>query len=563
MQVGAAFLEGMGDNPGGFGGSGFTANLVQSVMEDHDFKIEMFRFVDVLPVLPDADEVARHIDEYFNRQDGPAMPGWMRAGARIAGSGFAKGIIANQIERNVVGMAKQFIAGETGAEALPRLRKMRAKGLSSTVDLLGEKTLGYAEAETYKDRYLEVLESLASDADSWAEGCHEEASWGAVPRVNLSIKLSALDPHFNPLDRAGLLKQGRKLLGPIARRAQELGAFINVDMEDDNAREATYWLFEQLAETEDLRNWDGLGVVVQAYLNDSLDDLKRLRALAERRDADHRAPRQGRLLGKIIQAQQEGWPVPVYLNKADTDANTSGWRAICSIISSGCAWCQPQCALDCGRHRRGRGAADPGWRLEFQMLYGMAEGLMETVSNLGYRLRSTRRSVRCSRAWRTSCVASWRTRATKAGWSSWGRPEPCSIAADRSSMAVMPPRASAPAQARSGGGTPFASEPCSTRTASQARRAGTQPSSAQGRLPLKVSPCLSGQLNPAKRKGGPKNRTKATNCSPRLRAPASGRRNAMEGPQRAFRVWADEPVSIRAARVQLAHSAGSATKRRR
>ena len=106
QEIGAALLKGMGDNPGGFGGSGFTANLVQSVMEDHDFKIEMFRFVDVLPVLPDADEVARHIDEYFNRQDGPAMPGWMRAGARIAGSGFAKGIIANQIERNVVGMAK-------------------------------------------------------------------------------------------------------------------------------------------------------------------------------------------------------------------------------------------------------------------------------------------------------------------------------------------------------------------------------------------------------------------------------------------------------------------------
>ena len=133
-------------------------------MEDHDFKIEMFRFVDVLPVLPDADEVARHIDEYFNRQDGPAMPGWMRAGARIAGSGCQG--IANQIERNVVGMAKQFIAGETGAEALPRLPKMLE--LSSTVDLLGE-DVGYA-GKTIRTATSRC--SRASlPADSWAEGC--------------------------------------------------------------------------------------------------------------------------------------------------------------------------------------------------------------------------------------------------------------------------------------------------------------------------------------------------------------------------------------------------------
>mgnify|MGYP001178850077 FL=1 len=85
QEIGAVLLKGMNENPGGFGGSGFTANLVQSVMEDHEFKVEMFRFVDVLPVLSDADEVARHIDEYFNRDGGPSMPGWMRAGAKLAG----------------------------------------------------------------------------------------------------------------------------------------------------------------------------------------------------------------------------------------------------------------------------------------------------------------------------------------------------------------------------------------------------------------------------------------------------------------------------------------------
>ena len=391
QEIGAVLLKGMNETPGGFGGSGFTANLVQSVMEDHEFKVEMFRFVDVLPVLSDADEVARHIDEYFNRDGGPSMPGWMRAGAKLAGSGFAKGLVASQIERNVVTMARQFIAGETGAEALPRLRQMRQRGLSSTVDLLGEKTLGQAEAETYRNRYLEVLESLASDAQNWDNSCHEQTSWGAVPRVNLSIKLSALDPHFDALDRDGLLGQGRKLLGPLARRAKELGAFLNVDMEDNNAREATFWLFEQLAETEDLRDWDGLGIVVQAYLNDSLADLERLLALAKRRGT----PITVRLVkgaywdAEVIQAQQEGWPVPVYLNKADTDAN---YERLTRYLLDHIEWLRPAFASHNARSIA-VAIAEAETRqiepsdIEFQMLYGMAEGLMDTVSDLGFRLR--------------------------------------------------------------------------------------------------------------------------------------------------------------------------------
>ena len=52
---------------GGFGRGGFTGKLVESVMADPAFKVEAFRFVDVLPTLRDADEIARHIDEYFNR----------------------------------------------------------------------------------------------------------------------------------------------------------------------------------------------------------------------------------------------------------------------------------------------------------------------------------------------------------------------------------------------------------------------------------------------------------------------------------------------------------------
>ena len=307
-------------------------------------------------------------------------------------------------------------------------------------------------------------------------------------------------------------------------------------MEDDNAREATYWLFEQLAETEDLRNWDGLGVVVQAYLNDSLDDLKRLRALAERRGT----PITVRLVkgaywdAEIIQAQQEGWPVPVYLNKADTDAN---YERLTRYLLDHIEWLRPAFASHNARSiavaiAEAEARQIPAGDLEFQMLYGMAEGLMETVSNLGYRLRIYTpvgemlpgMAYLVRRLLENTSNEGW---LVQAGVSSSAQ---CSQT--RSSMAVMPARLRAsrasPSSVRRRHTRPSPTSPCSTRTASQARRAGTQRfKRSKVGYRSRSRPAFPVSLNPAKRKGGPaKIRTKATNCSPEWRAPASGRRNA-------------------------------------
>jgi RHH-type proline utilization regulon transcriptional repressor/proline dehydrogenase/delta 1-pyrroline-5-carboxylate dehydrogenase len=557
-EIGRDLLAGMASKPGGFGGSGFTANLVQSVMEDPEFKVEMFRFVDVLPVLSDADEVARHIDEYFNRDGGPDMPGWMRAGAKLAGSGFAKGLVASQIERNVVAMARQFIAGETGAEALPRLRKMRKEGLSATVDLLGEKTLGQAEAEAYRGRYLEVLESLAADSESWADECHEQASWGRVPRVNLSIKLSALDPHFDALDREGLLEQGRKLLGPLVRRAKELGAFINVDMEDNNAREATFWLFEQLAETEDLSDWDGLGIVVQAYLNDSLEDLERLRALAERRGT----PITVRLVkgaywdAEVIQAQQEGWSVPVYLNKADTDAN---YERLTRYLLDHIEWLRPAIASHNARSiavamAEAEARNIPAHDVEFQMLYGMAEGLMDAVSARGYRLRIYTpvgemlpgMAYLVRRLLENTSNEGWLVQAGEGLSAEQLLADPVSQGGD----AEAPARETRSIQlGKSSEPTDFANEPLTHphRIASQ-HQWDEAVAELEGKLPLRVQPCIGGEFEAGE--DAPWER-ESPNRSDVVVAHVEGASleqadKAMARALNAFAQWSSAPVSERA-----------------
>ena len=391
LEIGAPLVAAAQRGGGGFGQGGFTGKLVESVMADPAFKVEAFRFVDVLPTLRDADEIARHIDEYFNRPGGPPMPTWMTMGAKVAGSGIGAGIFADQVERNVKSMARNFIAGETGADCLPSLRTLREKGMAITVDLLGEKTMGMAEAGIYRDRYLEVLDALAADAAQWPSDSLEDASWGRVPPVNISIKLSALDPHFDCLDRKGLMRTAEANLVPILQRARELGAFVNVDMEDDAHREATLWLFEKICTGPTLGDYPHLGIVSQAYLIDAQQEAERVLDWVQRRGT----PITVRLVKgaywdqEVIQAQQEGWPIPVYTHKADSDAN---FESMTRFLIDHADALRPAIASHNARSiavamAYGEAKGLPPSDLEFQMLFGMAEGLMEAVRKKGYRLR--------------------------------------------------------------------------------------------------------------------------------------------------------------------------------
>jgi len=251
--------------------------------------------------------------------------------------------------------------------------------------------MGMAEAGVYRDRYLEVLDALAADATTWPGDALEQASWGAVPPVNISIKLSALDPHFDSLDRKGLMRTAQANLLPILQRARELGAFVNVDMEDDAHREATLWLFKEICTGKTMGDYPHLGLVSQAYLVDAQKEANQLLDWVQRRGT----PITVRLVKgaywdqEVIQAQQEGWPIPVYTHKADSDAN---FERMSRFLIDHADHLRPAIASHNARsiattmaYAESKGLAKED--LEFQMLFGMAENLMEAVRAQGYRLR--------------------------------------------------------------------------------------------------------------------------------------------------------------------------------
>src|SRR6476659_5788666 len=101
-----------GEVPGIFNKGYWQGRILDWAMRDPSFKVDLFRFVDVLPSLQTTEQVTRHLNEYLIK-DGRDL-GWaMGAALKVAsgGLGFGAGMAANQIRKNVTDMAERFIVG--------------------------------------------------------------------------------------------------------------------------------------------------------------------------------------------------------------------------------------------------------------------------------------------------------------------------------------------------------------------------------------------------------------------------------------------------------------------
>ena len=145
----------------------WSGKMLDWCMQNETFKVEMFRFIDVLPYLQSSEEVARHIKEYFLRP-GLNFPGGVTTLLGAASfTSFTAKIAPHAIKRNVSDMARNFITGENPQEALKTCRRLRDQGLSFSMDILGEAAVSEEEAHSYLQRYLELMDVLADEAKDW------------------------------------------------------------------------------------------------------------------------------------------------------------------------------------------------------------------------------------------------------------------------------------------------------------------------------------------------------------------------------------------------------------
>jgi RHH-type proline utilization regulon transcriptional repressor/proline dehydrogenase/delta 1-pyrroline-5-carboxylate dehydrogenase len=367
----------------------WSERMLDWAMARPEFKTQLFRFVDVFPALAGNDDVAGHLAEYF---EGIPVPRVLDLGVDVAGHvPFGRAIEARVARRNIMRMAEQFIVGQTPAEAVAGLHRLWRSGSAATVDLLGEKTIVDAEADRYAARVDALLRALASASAHWAPDDHlERDDLGPIPRVNVSIKPTALAAHYEPLTRAVGLERAKARIRPLLALARDVGAFVHFDMEHYDAKDLTLQLFRELLTEPEHQDIEA-GIVVQAYTKDSADDLVDLVAFS----ASRAKPITVRLVKgaywdtETVHAHAAGWPVPVYENKAETDANfercarllhdhhgevraafgTHNLRSLAYAIA----------------YARSKGIPDTGF--EVQMLYGMAEPMQAAVRRSGLRLR--------------------------------------------------------------------------------------------------------------------------------------------------------------------------------
>ena len=245
-------------------------------------------------------------------------------------------------------MAHRFIVGETPRAALRAIRHLWEQGAAVSLDLLGEATVTQAEADRYAARCLDALETLAEAAPRWPERSVLEAdSLGPLPRVNVSVKVSALSPLMRPeVPEIGRDDAARRMR-PLLARAKELDAHLHIDMESVDTLEATMELVFELLDEPELRDGPSAGIVIQAYLRESPEQLERVIEWAQ--GTERRPPLVVRLVKgaywdqEVVEARQHGWTPPVFEQKRDSDRN---FEELTRRLLDAWPHLRPACELD-------------------------------------------------------------------------------------------------------------------------------------------------------------------------------------------------------------------------
>ncbi len=369
----------------------YSDKLMDWSMQDHAFKVQLFRFVDAFPMLRTPELVHDHLLDYLTQPGVKAPPG-LDLGLRA--SGIAKGLAAKTISGRIEAMAKQFIAGTDAASALSNLQRLWKDGIAFSVDLLGEACVSDAEADLYRDKYLDLVNNLPEKVSSWKPDPRLETDHlGPIPRTNVSIKISSLSARCHPVDTEGAIQDLMTRIVPILEAARDKGVFVNFDMEQFALKDLTLELFERCCQKIDFH----AGLAMQAYLKSGVEDARRVCQWAQRtgRRVTVRLVKGAYWDSETIHAEEMGWPCPVWNKKCQTDAC---FERMAEVFLDACPKDPSDggVCLALGSHNvRSIAAALVGLEernlpvnaIELQMLHGMADQLKYAGAQMDLRVR--------------------------------------------------------------------------------------------------------------------------------------------------------------------------------
>jgi proline dehydrogenase len=243
--------------------------------------------------------------------------------------------------------ARRFVAGETVAEAIAVVRELNAKGITASLDLLGESVYTETEARAARDEYLNLLDKIKESRID----------------ANVSVKLTAMGLDIDNEMCVGIMQD-------ILTRAQRYNTFVRIDMESSEYTEITLKLFEERLYPAYKAN---VGVVLQSYLYRTFADVEHMNQLRAR--------------VRICKGAYKEPPKVAYPEKKDVDANYIKCMRELMLRGNypGIATHDPTMINEAKRFAKEQGIGID--RFEFQMLYGIRRDLQESLVKEGYRVR--------------------------------------------------------------------------------------------------------------------------------------------------------------------------------
>lgn len=366
--------------------------LLDWAMSNPGLRVQLFHFIDCLPALRSKPEIAAHLQEYLT-DESVELPDALKKLLNFANPDSMPGkVAATTVAPAVETLAHKYIAGADIPQMIKTLERLRKDKLAFTVDLLGEAVITEAEAESYLNRYLELMEKLSEAAKRWSSIPQiDEADGNPIARVQVSVKLTAFYSQFDPLDAKGSEIKVSDRIRTLLRRAKEVGAAVHFDMEQYAYKDLTFSILKNLLMEEEFRDRTDIGMTVQAYLRDSQKDLEGIIEWAKLRGH----PVTVRLVKgaywdqETIKAMQHDWPQPVFNDKTATDAN---YERLTQLMLENHAYIYSAIGSHNVRSQaKAIAIAEtlnvPRRAFEMQVLYGMGDQLAKTLAAKGYRVR--------------------------------------------------------------------------------------------------------------------------------------------------------------------------------
>ena len=295
---------------------------------------------------------------------------WRRLVARLG-----EPVIRQAVIGAVRILGRHFVLGRDMDEALREARPLAQKGYRFSFDMLGEAAVTRDDAERYLERYRDAVRAIAS---AWPGRVAP-----LMERPGISVKLTALHPRFEYVNRRSVLLELLPPLAKLCAEARDANLPVTIDAEETERLDLTLDVFESLGTEDFCRGWEGLGLAVQAYQKRAVPLIAWLVDLARRqkRVIPVRLVKGAYWDSEIKRGQELGLSdYPVFTRKIGTDTS---YLACARGLLAASDNIFPQFAT----HNAHTIAAVQVFagnnrHFEYQRLHGMGESLYELYENV-------------------------------------------------------------------------------------------------------------------------------------------------------------------------------------